>query len=341
MQINESTYETFFLLYIDNELSAKERLDVEDFIAKNPSYADSLEALKATVVEQDANPYPFKAQLKKVSSKATEVMDELAHIDELNEMDPAWDQAYKNYIAEDMQAIQGLPLAFKDSLKKNNESKGLIIHAFGFNQNKFTYAAIAALFMVFIGYQQLTRTRVVNSIVTNSNAANSDIESVPRSSIQQEEETIQRNASQNTFKKDIAIVAAPEQELGSKAQKIKTNGTSITFATQKESIAMIEIAEHNNNFNITNTNIVASRAVSDKEINTTAINTTQLEISTANTDEVINAEEKTVTNYEIIDTEDADRTIYIANFEIDGNRLRGLKRKVTSLFKANKSDRNK
>lgn len=333
MQINASTYETFFLLYIDNELSAKERLDVEDFIAKNPSYADSLETLKATVVGQDAIPYPFKAQLKKVTSKASDEIDELAHINELNEMDAAWDQAYKNYIAEDMQAIQGLPPAFKDSLKKNNKSEGVVIRPFGFNQNKFTYAAIAALFMVFIGYQQLTRTTEMNSIVTNSN-----IESVPRSSTQKEE-AIQRNASQNTFKKDIAIVAAPEQEPGSKAQKIKTNGTSITFATQKESIAMIEPTEPRH-FNLTNTNIVASPAVSDKEINTAAINATQLEANTIDTDEVINTEDKTATNYEIIDTEDADRTIYIANFEIDGNRLRGLKRKVTSLFKSNKSDRN-
>jgi hypothetical protein len=50
---------------------------------------------------------------------------------------------------------------------------------------------------------------------------------------------------------------------------------------------------------------------------------------------------KIATNYEVIDTEDPDRTILIANFEIDGNRLRGLKRKVTSLFKNNKSEKNK
>jgi hypothetical protein len=54
-----------------------------------------------------------------------------------------------------------------------------------------------------------------------------------------------------------------------------------------------------------------------------------------------NMDEKPSTSYEIIDTEDPDRTIYIGNLEIDGNRLRGLKRKVTSLFKNNKSDKNK
>ena len=50
MQLNESTYETIFLLYIDNELSPKERLEVEAFIADNPSYALEMEALKATVL---------------------------------------------------------------------------------------------------------------------------------------------------------------------------------------------------------------------------------------------------------------------------------------------------
>jgi hypothetical protein len=52
-------------------------------------------------------------------------------------------------------------------------------------------------------------------------------------------------------------------------------------------------------------------------------------------------EENGPVSYEVIDTEDPNRTIYIANFEIDGNRFRGFKRKVTSLFKNNKSERNK
>ena len=53
------------------------------------------------------------------------------------------------------------------------------------------------------------------------------------------------------------------------------------------------------------------------------------------------SEENEPISYEVIDTEDPDRTIFIAIFEIDGNKLRGLKRKITSLFKNNKSERNK
>jgi hypothetical protein len=65
-----------------------------------------------------------------------------------------------------------------------------------------------------------------------------------------------------------------------------------------------------------------------------------LSVNSTNPDAETTTDEKEFTSYELIDTEDPDRTIFIANFEIDGNKLRGLKRKVTSLFKNNKSERN-
>ena len=43
--------------------------------------------------------------------------------------------------------------------------------------------------------------------------------------------------------------------------------------------------------------------------------------------------------YKVVDTDETDRTIYIANFEIDGASLRGLTRKFNALFKRNKSEK--
>ena len=63
--------------------------------------------------------------------------------------------------------------------------------------------------------------------------------------------------------------------------------------------------------------------------------------SALDSDTAIAKEEKGPISYEVIDTDDPSRAIFIANFEIDGNQFRGLKRKVTSLFKNNKSERNK
>lgn len=311
MQINASTYETFFLLYIDNELSAKERLEVDAFIAENPSYALLMEELKATVVEQETIPYAFKAQLKQLP--ANEIME----MDEMEEMDAIWDQVYKNYLAEDMQAIKGLSNDFKESLKKNKASKGVIIRPFGFNQNKFTYTAVAALLMVFLGYQQLTKTTALNSATaTVANAT-------------------KPKASTN----DIEITATANQPVQSKTQVTKTSEAQIAIAPQmdiivKESIVLNEST--NVQMQLNSTNIVADIQLSS-DLNTAATNTS----ASINTNNETITEEKETISYEVIDTEDPNRSIYIANFEIDGNRLRGLKRKVNSLFKNNKSDRNK
>ena len=59
MEINAYTYETIFLLYIDKELSQKESLEVDAFIAENPSYALLMEELKATVIAPEKLNYPL------------------------------------------------------------------------------------------------------------------------------------------------------------------------------------------------------------------------------------------------------------------------------------------
>lgn len=317
MQINASTYETFFLLYIDNELSAKERLEVDAFIAENPSYALLMEELKATVIEQETIPFSLKAQLKQIP--ANELM-------EMEELEETWNRSFKNDIAEDIQAIKGLSNDFKESLKKNKASKGVIIRPFGFNQNKLTYTAVAALMMVFFGYQQLTKSTELNT--TTATVANAT----------------KPKASTN----DIEIAATANQPVQSKTQVTKTSEAQIAIAPQmemivKESIVLNEST--NVQMQLNSTNIVADIQLST-DLNTAATNTlANSPINNTNTtidseSEIILNEKETI-SYEVIDTEDPNRTIYIANFEIDGNRLRGLKRKVNSLFKNNKSDRNR
>jgi hypothetical protein len=46
-------------------------------------------------------------------------------------------------------------------------------------------------------------------------------------------------------------------------------------------------------------------------------------------------------DYENINTEDEDRGVYIANFEIDGDKLRGVTRRINALFRRNKNEKQK
>ena len=331
MQLNESTYETIFLLYIDNELSPKERLEVEVFIADNPSFALEMEALKATMLRPENIPYALKENLKKLEQEKS--------VEDLKgDLEEDWDTNYARILKEDMQAIPGLSTSFKNTLKKATVSEGILIKPFGFNQNKFTYAAIAACLMVFIGYQQLTKTSVSNSQASNSLVTNSNTELVTKVApitTTTSGETVANNSSQ--IDSSIEPVATTKQIATTKLQVSKSRNQRSSYKFQNASIAIAESAHNNSNLN----DQALITKLSSSYNNPMTIDALPTETNTIDVDTEPTIDEKASTSYEVIDTEDPNRTIFIVNFEIDGNKLRGLKRKVTSLFKNNKSDRNK
>ncbi|MEY3620514.1 MAG: hypothetical protein RLZZ391_880 [Bacteroidota bacterium] len=329
MQLNASTYETIFLLYIDNELSPKERLEVELWMAEHPSYALRMEELKATKLVPETMQFGWKANLKKIDAGSSkEVLEE----DMIEDLETIWTKEYTNLLTQDMQAIPGLSKQFKNSLKKETTSKVGLLKAFGFSQNKFTYTAVAAMLLLFIGYKQLTTTTDLKTVaVAKTPSAQALSKEVL---VQQFIPTQKTNENLKNSNKNQSVVQEP-------------NANSIVYANEgipeaTSNVVAVQSLEKNE----------SSTIVSPIELNVFTNNTTALAEKTVNSLSssstiALDAEEdsapdtKMGNSYEVIDTEDPERTILIANFEIDGNRLRGLKRKVTSLFKNNKSDKNK
>jgi hypothetical protein len=188
------------------------------------------------------------------------------------------------------------------------------------------------MLMVFLGYQQLTKTPVSNSIAVNTTT----LVAPNTNSTKPSDEIGLSNASPEKFAKVNVLVPKINQVQKLNVQAVNTKNIQRINLLQKESIAMAETAPTNKSINQT----VITKLPSNYN-NPITIDAIPLTISSANLDAEPTEVEKVFTSYEIIDTEDPDRTIFIANFEIDGNKLRGLKRKVTSLFKNNKSERNK
>jgi hypothetical protein len=304
MQLNESTYETIFLLYIDNELSPKERLEVEVFIADNPSYALEMEALKATVLFAENMPYAFKENLKQQEVETS-----------LEDLEKDWDANYATLIKEDMHAITGLSTSFKNTLKKEATKEGIVLKPLGFSQQKFAYAAIAACLMVFLGYQQLTKTPVSDFSATNANVVSNSNQAV----------------------NIVEPVAIKKQTETKNLQASKSSKKSNSYKFQNASIAIAEPTLNKSNLN--NQPLITKLASTYN--NPIAIDETPLATASTNLDAATTEEEKASTSYELVDTEDPNRTIMIANFEIDGAAFRGITRRVSALLKRNKSEKEK
>jgi hypothetical protein len=324
MQLNESTYETIFLLYIDNELSPEERLEVEAFIADNPNYALEMEALQATVLRSEQLQYPFKENLKQQLDATS-----------LEDLEKNWNQTYATILKDDMETMPGLSTSFKNALKKDATKEGIVLKPLGFSQQKFTYAAIAACLMAFIGYQQLTKTPVSDFSATNSNTVLVPTVSPASTSSTASDANVVSNSNQPA--NIVEPVSTKKQTATKNLQASNSSNKSNSYKFQNASIAILEPTLNNGNLN--NQTLITKLASTYN--NPIAIDEIPLAIASTNLDAATTEEEKASTSYELVDTEDPNRTILIANFEIDGAAFRGITRRVSALLKRNKSEKEK
>ncbi len=70
MNINRNNYEEFFLLYVDNELSAPEKSVVEIFLENNPDLQEEMIMLQQSIVKPDAVVFENKQSLLKEEAVA-------------------------------------------------------------------------------------------------------------------------------------------------------------------------------------------------------------------------------------------------------------------------------
>src|SRR5205809_5155418 len=69
--INEFNYEEYFLLYIDNELSAAKRQEVEMYVLKHPKLQDEFTTLKQTILAPEIISYGDKQDLYRTEKRRT------------------------------------------------------------------------------------------------------------------------------------------------------------------------------------------------------------------------------------------------------------------------------
>jgi len=288
-------YESYCLLYIDNELSAAERMELELFMQAHPTLANELAALQQTVLTPETLLFEDKAIL---------------------------------YRYDEMEA--SLPSSFKQSLYRQ-EAK--VVTGYLTRTSIIRITSIAAMLLLFIGYQFYFSDRInlnKKEISQNNKGGLKWKDSQYSKDAKDANDLVGGDANNNLennalakYKSKIIEEADPNLFTTNNLPALKeTNFISQETKTQNNTIEP-EVVVSAISSETTNN--------SDSDPNPTPINDNAN--TTINNANIIS---ETPENYNTINTDEHDRTIYIANFEIDGDKLRGVTRRINALFKRNK-----
>ena len=343
MEINQHNYEHYFLMYIDNELSGEEMAAVNDFIMQHPNYANKLEALQQLKISPDTLIYENKFSLYKLSEQDEQC---IAYLE--NEMTNEEKESFENKLSANIslqstvKQWQGAFLTtptnieidpnFKNSLFKKSAQIKPLWATVPFKR----LASVAAILVVVMGVRLFNaENKQEASSFTNTNGVKTELNKA--AVIEMNNGTdINTTKSATTFNKIKKETLLPIVNTNAQAQNDYAN--SNFNALNKKNIAVPK-------------NDVAIALLAKEDINTKTNNETitltkeMLPLSISNVNEEAKNNIEAITpiqvQYSNIDTDEEDRSINIANLEIDGAKFRELSRKITTLFKRNKPENDK
>lgn len=294
MNINTQNRETYFLLYVDNELTLQDREAVEKFVLDNPAYISEFNAIKQTVLKEEEVIFEDKALL---------------------------------YRLPEMEAT--LPKFVKQNLYRE-ETK--VITGYFSSSRIIRITAIAALLVLFIGYPFYTNKSLDSNNKNNNDLVISQNKQATTSPLNKANLISDNNNNLNT---NASVIVNAQKNVVINNHPLLTKGKAslieqqITLPTEGSPNQKQMVAETETAFNMLNI---------EKEILPATESTahTNSEISSAN---MTSAAVEETESYNNINTDDHDRSLYIANFEIDGDKLRGFSRRINAFFKRNKNEK--
>ena len=351
--ITRNNYEEFFLLYVDNELSAMERKAVEDFIAQNPDLAPELSILQQSILPPEEHIlFPDKNLLFKDTTESSLINISnyetyfLLYVD--NELDTSPKLQEELIILQSAKLEPDLSIVFenKEVLYRKEEKKRPIPFAW------LSAAAIAILLLTgFLIYHYKTSTDSHENNSVTQNANNQEKVDLEKNNKKQEP-SVTPIASDTFNKKAVAIKEVTEKNIQpeikiSSWKKKKENIDPIDNHSQN---ALVSSNEKNKKQTVlpaldnknekpkiiieNNANQVAVIPTNDSSRLIAKIDKPKDPVKTNAGNEYIQQVAMNSNNVEYIN---------IANTSVNKNKLRGLFRKVSRVLEktTNADDNNK
>ena len=343
MEITQYNYEHYFLMYIDNELSGEEMAAVNDFIMQYPNYANKLEALQQLKISPDTLIYENKFSLYKLSEQDEQCIaylenemtsEEKASFENKLSANTSLQSTVKQWQATFIAPPTTIEIApnFKNSLYKNSAKIKPLWATVTFKR----WASVAAILLVVIGYNLFNAENKQEApSFTNNNGVKTELNNT---AVIEMNDGTDINATKsatafNKIKKEtlLPIVNTNAQAQNDYAYSNLNSLNNKNIDAPNNDIAIALLAKED-----INTKTIDETITLTKEIFPTSISNVFEEARNN-----IEANTPTQVQYSNIDTDEEDRSINIANLEIDGAKFRELSRKITTLFKRNKPENDK
>lgn len=348
MEINRHNYETFFLLWVDGELSIQDQKDVEEFIDKNPDLASELALLQDTKLPiDDSIIYLNKESLLKIESPSLSLSTYedyfLLYID--NELSSKEKQEVELFVLQHP-ALQAEFLLLqktilsqeiivfdnKELLYKKEEDEKPVTY---FNWRRLAIAAaiIGLIFSIWmiapnnsVKQPNQQMAKVKNTFISSGNkteqSISKDVVAV---------EPIILNGNLNSYiKKEAKADVQNEIAITSNDLIASNNKTAISENTQLETANTNSISEIGNN-----TLSIIDLTEKSKTITASLI------------DEPDQPSIIKQAVYRELDTDESSNSLYVGALEINKDKLRGFLRKAGTIFRSkskqieDKTDTNK
>jgi len=368
MIINRNNYEEFFLMYVDNELNAQQRAEVEMFAQQNPDLRSEFEMLLQTKLDGDEEiEFAHKTELLKIKdSIGLDNYQEyfLLYID--NELNESSREAVETFVLQHPQLQDEFTLLkqtilpqekivfhHKKSLYKKEERR--VVY---FNWTRIAVAAalIGATALVWwvvpnsnhpdINVANVQQNKATTKPATNEQIKKDTVQQFAAPSPKTNEEVASAKSTKQENKQQVTVRAEKKKTVKPVENKIQKDNSDIavnkpkktnelTNTTPQQTIAnnKSQVATNNKNDFEKSNPIIAD--LGDENQSKESDDPLQRAKSTnaVNTkspkDIIQPAVYKELNTDDVMDT---DNGLYIGNMELNKNQVRGILKKVGGLF---------
>lgn len=360
MKINRHNYETFFLLYADNELSAEERKIVDDFVHDNPDLEPELESIIETILPAESIVFPAAGTLYKHEIAFDQLQEDLLmhlddELDEISKKEVELKIKTDGQVEEEWKLWQQTKLDSRDRIIFNDKQRLYRNEKRGVVQMRIYRMAAAAVLLIgmFTAISVITKDKPQdnsvaltdnNNTVENRGAGNINSNPVETAPVTTGDK--QADAANTGVAGVIPVKGNSRLNVSNKntIHAVSNNNYAAVQPQKKE-----PVLENINNGNI---NELANQPVlNNKREGVVYLNQAPGELAATSPGEKISAPVRTITDYETElpkpdnfartaaltggDTESGNKIFYMNEETVNRSKVGGFLRKVKRVIERN------